>query len=110
MSRDLAGLADELVRNVGATMVAAMTGKGRTTPYRWAKGEVAPTAATETRLRLGCRVWWTLAQDQGPNVALAWLAGANPRLGEDTPVTAIREGRDREVIGAVQAFLADVAA
>jgi len=34
-----------------------MTGKGRTTLHRWVKGEVAPTAATETRLGLDSRVW-----------------------------------------------------
>ena len=108
--RSPAELAAELVEHVGATVVAAMTGKRRTAPYRWARGDTQPSPETLVRLRLGWRVWQTIQQEQGPDVALAWLVGANPRLGEQTPVTAIREGRDADVLGAAKAFLADVPA
>jgi len=53
-------------------------------------------------------VWRTLEQSEGSSVALAWLVGSNPRLGEATPVTYIRELRVEEVLGAAEAFVNDV--
>jgi hypothetical protein len=64
-----------------------------------------PQQVAVERLRLGYRVWRILEQHEGRAVALAWLTGANPRLDEGTPITAIRELRAREVIGAVLAFI-----
>lgn len=108
MRRDVADLCDELVKNLGATVVASITGMRRTTPYRWASRTATPGAETETRLRLTYRVWRMLADAEGKSVALAWFVGSNPRLGEVTPVTAIREQRDADVIGAALAFIRDV--
>lgn len=42
------------------------------------------------------------------NVALAWLVGSNPRLGEDVPLLYVQQQRTREVIGAAEAFVDDI--
>lgn len=106
--RDIAELSDELVKGLGATVVAAITGTQRSTPYRWASKAAAPERDAETRLRFAYRVWRMLADAEGESVALAWIVGANPRLGEVTPVTAMREQRDTDVVGAANAFINDV--
>lgn len=102
-------LVRELNENVGATVVQTMVGcKDRTRPYRWAQPD-GPTPAEDVvaRLRLGYRVWKTLEQSEGRNVALAWLMGANPMLDEDLPVLFIQQNRAREVLGAAEAFVDD---
>lgn len=103
----------ELVRilneNVGATVVQTMAAaKDRTMPSRWAKGGTTPQRDTQARLRLGYRVWKTVESTEGPDVALAWLMGANPRLDEELPVLFISELKTREVLGAAEAFVNDV--
>ncbi|PYF96348.1 hypothetical protein SAMN05216184_1198 [Georgenia satyanarayanai] len=101
----------ELVRilneNVGSTVVQAMTGtKDRGQPAKWARPDgPEPRHNTVNQLRLGYRVWHLLEQAEGPDVALAWLVGANPRLGERTPVSAVRDLDSADVIGAVLAFI-----
>ncbi|WP_426592607.1 hypothetical protein ACPPVS_12605 [Cellulomonas sp. McL0617] len=57
---------------------------------------------------MGYRVWRIIEASDGPSVAAAWMAGANPRLDEATPVTYVRELRTREVVGAAAAFADDV--
>ncbi|MEU2201649.1 hypothetical protein [Isoptericola sp. NPDC019482] len=107
---DIHDLTRELIDNVGATVVAAMTGAGsRSLPYKWAD-KTEPRREAEDRLRLGYRVWRTVRDAEKPHVALAWLVGANPRLGEATPVTFIRELRTRDVVGAAVGFIEDVPA
>lgn len=85
----------------------ALTGvRDRGQPGRWARPDGAePRHASSQQLRLGYRVWRMLEQTEGRDVALAWLVGANPRLDEQTPVTAIRELRSAEVVGAALAFI-----
>lgn len=106
---DLHTVAAVLVNGLGPTLVAAMTGtKDRKLPSKWAKPD-GPNPSTEfsRRLMLGHRAWKTLAEEESDYVARQWFIGGNPLLGEDTPLTAIREDRGKEVIGAVDAFLRD---
>ena len=42
---------------------------------------------------------------KGRDEARAWFIGANPKLGNDSPVTAIREGRYQEVFVAARAMV-----
>ena len=104
---DIHDLVRELNANVGTVVVQAMTGvKDRGQPARWARPDGArPRLRTVNQLRLGYRVWRLLEQAEGRDVALAWLVGANPRLGEQSPVTAIRELRSAQVMGAALAFV-----
>jgi len=46
-----------------------------------------------------------LAASDGTAVARQWFIGGNPRLGEDTPITAIREDRHEAVASAVRTFI-----
>lgn len=104
---DIHVLVKTLNENVGTAVVQAMTGtKNRNAPREWAKA-VSPRPEAEARLRLGYRAWRTIESSDGADVALAWLVGANPRLGERTPVTAIREQRAEEVMAAAQSFVED---
>lgn len=109
MKMNIHDLVRELNENLGAVVVQTMAGvKDRTSPYRWAKpdsGDLRPEV--EGRLRLGYRIWRTLAMAEGKNVALAWLMGSNPRLDENLPVLYVQQGRTREVIGAAEAFVND---
>ncbi|UNX55230.1 hypothetical protein MF406_02820 [Georgenia sp. TF02-10] len=104
---DIHDLVRILNENVGTTVVQAMTGaKDRGQPAAWARADgPEPRLKTVNQLRLGYRVWHLMAQAEGRNVALAWLVGANPRLGETTPVSAVRDLKSAEVIGAALAFI-----
>lgn len=104
---DIHDLVRELNANVGTAVVQAMTGvKDRGQPARWARPDgTEPRLNTVNQLRLGYRVWRLLEQAEGRDVALSWLVGANPRLDEQSPVTAIRELRTAEVTGAALAFV-----
>ncbi len=107
MRADLSVLVKELLTELGPTAVQAMTGiKDRTAPSRWARpdGPTTPRDITQQQLRLGYRVWVMMRDAVGPRVAAPWMVGANPFLKENTPITAIRELRAGEVVGAAQAF------
>lgn len=104
---DIHDLVRILNENVGTAAVQAMTGtKDRGQPIRWARPDgPEPRPEAVKQLRLGYRVWRLLEQAEGCDVALAWLVGANPRLGEGTPVSAIRKLKSAEVIGAALAYI-----
>lgn len=108
--QDIHEVARDLLEGTGAAVVQAMTAvKDRGAPAQWAKPDgPTPRIETEQRLRLAHRVWRTLTESEGPSVALAWLVGSNPRLGEATPVTYIRELKTADVLGAAEAFVNDV--
>lgn len=107
MRKELHELVAELVNQLGPTVVQAMTGtRDRSMPAAWARADgPTPRQRTHDQLRLGYRVWTMLRDAEGSNVAAAWMTGANPRLGEDTPLTAIREMRAADVVGAAGAFI-----
>ncbi|MET3922498.1 hypothetical protein [Arthrobacter sp. UYEF20] len=107
---DIHELVRRLNTHLGPTLVAALSGsKDAKQPIRWAKqGGPTPGPAFENRLRLAHRLWGYLADAESDHVARAWFIGGNPWLGEDTPITAIREDRHKEVTAAVTAFLQDV--
>lgn len=92
---------------LGSTLVAAASGsKDRKLPLKWAKPD-GPTPSPDFAKRLlHLHRQWTLIEEvDGPDVARQWFIGGNPSLGEQTPLTAIREDRLRDVSAAVDAFL-----
>ncbi len=105
--RPLHEVVAELISVLGPTTVQSMTGtKDRSMPSKWAREDGStPRHQTETQLRLGYRVLVILRDGVGQRVASPWFHGANPSLGEDTPVTAIREQRAAAVVGAAEAFV-----
>ncbi|MFF3574109.1 hypothetical protein ACFYXQ_40825 [Nocardia jiangxiensis] len=100
-------LARQLVHNLGPTLVALVANvRDRKLPYKWSQTDgPRPRDAALTRLQVAHRCWSILAAPEGADVARAWFIGANPRLDEDSPAIAIREGRYREVITAAVAFV-----
>jgi hypothetical protein len=99
-------LARQLVQHLGPTLVALIAGvRDRKLPHKWAQADgPRPRDAALTRLQVAHRCWIILAPVEGGDVARSWFIGANPRLGEESPAIAIREGHFREVIAAAVAF------
>lgn len=109
---DVHEVARQLNAHLGATLTAALAGTpDRKLPIRWAKATgPRPGADYERRLRLAHRVWSEIANAEGDHVARAWFIGGNPLLDEDTPITAIREDRAKQVAAAKAAFIEDQSA
>jgi hypothetical protein len=106
---DIHQIAHVLVSGLGPTLVAALSGsKDRKLPTKWSKPDgPTPSADFARRLQLGHRAWSALVDVDGAHVARQWFIGGNPLLGEDTPLTAIRQDRGGEVMEALAAFLRD---
>lgn len=104
---DIHDVVRELNAALGPTLVAALAGsKDRKHPIRWAKpGGPTPGDSFARRLLFAHRKWTELAAADGATVARQWFIGGNPALGEQTPLTAIREDRHEEVAAAVDSFL-----
>lgn len=106
LTDSLSTVATELIDLLGPTLTAALTGvKDRKQPYRWASQASTPRHETENRLRIAYRIVLFLREAENDHVIRAWFIGGNPNLNEDTPITAVREGRDLEVIAAAQHFV-----
>lgn len=93
--------------SLGPTLVAALSGsQDRTISYRWEETDgPEPDPTASERLRCAREQWKLVEASEGPDIARMWFLGANPRLGDDTPVTAIREGRFRETATAAKAMI-----
>ena len=104
---DVHELARQLTLHLGPTLVALLAGvRDRKLPTRWAKADgPQPRKDSERRLRTAHRAWLLLAAAETDHVARAWFIGTNPRLGETTPVEALRDDRDAEVMAAASAFV-----
>jgi hypothetical protein len=108
---DIHEVAARMTAHLGPTLVAALSGtKDPKLPIRWAKAAgPRPGHDFERRLRLGHRLWTQIASAGDDHVARAWFIGGNPMLEELTPLTAIREDRDAQVMAAAEAFVHDSA-
>lgn len=106
---DIHEVVRRLNSHLGPLLVATLAGsKDPKAPHRWARpaGSV-PGPAFQKRLFLAHRVWIAIADAETDSIARAWFVGGNPFLEEDTPLTAIREDRHKEVAQALTAFLED---
>jgi hypothetical protein len=99
----------ELNEDLGPTLVAALSGVERLGRQRQLSPGKALTVRTEAwrRLEFAHDLWLSLEANEGRDVARRWFIGENARLGGDTPVTAIRVNRQREVQVAAEAFIRD---
>ena len=97
----------DLNASLGPTIVATLAGsKDRKLPFRWAKDDgPEPRVDASRRLTFAHRQWAILAAADGEQIARQWFIGGNPMLGEDTPITAIREDRHSDVADAVRSFI-----
>jgi hypothetical protein len=63
-------------------------------------------SGTEAKLRGAFQVFQLLLTEESPHTVRAWFVGLNPQLDDESPATAISEGRIRDVLVAAKAFLA----
>jgi hypothetical protein len=93
---------------LGQKLVAYITNvSGPRTVARWVSNERSPNASAEERLSVAFYAFRLLSDVESSHVVRAWFAGLNPLLDEEAPATAIREGRYREALAAVKAFVSD---
>lgn len=99
----------QLNNHLGPSLVAVLAKtKDRRLPIKWAKPEgPQPRPESVKRLTYAHRVWTQIAGAESDHVARLWFIGANPRLEEVAPVTAIRDGRFGDVSAAANAFVED---
>lgn len=72
---------------------------------KWARGERAPRADAEQRLRDAYYVTSLLLQAEGPSTVRAWFGGMNPELDDRAPALMLAEDPAR-VLQAARTFLA----
>ena len=103
----------EIVRQLnaalGASLVGALAGtKDPKISYRWARTDgPEPRPEAQKRLQLAHRAWTAVSSVEGEHVARLWFIGANPWLGEISPIEAINQGRTKEVMDAAAAMTED---
>jgi hypothetical protein len=107
MKMDIHDIVRELNSVLGTTLVASLAGsKDRKIPLRWAKPDgPEPRVDAQRRLIYAHRQFHEISASDGDHVARQWFVGSNPWLGEDSPITAIREDRHGAVTRAVRAFV-----
>lgn len=109
ISLDIREVTRRLNASLGGTLVSALAGSSDTkSSHRWAKANgPQPRPQTVKRLVFAYEQWQRVAEAEGEHTARVWFIGANPWLGYDTPVNAIREGRLPDVAAAAQALVDD---
>lgn len=102
-------LARQLTAALGPTLVSTLAGsKDPRVATGWASPD-GPLPSADASLRLECAydAWQEISAAEGDDVARAWFVGGNPWLGDDSPTTAIREGRFADVNTAAKACVDD---
>lgn len=107
ITRPLQEIAAELQEALGQRLVAYATGvRSPKLVGRWASGATEkPREEAQVRLRLLYRVKRTLSEVYDDSTIRAFLVGANPDIGDQTPIDAIRDGHGIDAVRAAQAFL-----
>jgi hypothetical protein len=104
----IADIASFLQEALGQKLVAFMVGvEDPKTVGRWAtEGRSPQNPDAERKLRDAYHVFQLLMTEESPHTVRAWFVGLNPQLDDESPATAISEGRTRDVMVAAKAFLA----
>lgn len=104
----IADIAAFLQDAMGQRLIAYMVSvEDPKTVGRWGSEKRLPQdPATEQKLRAAYQVFRLLATEESPHTVRAWFVGLNPQLDDESPATAIREGRIRDALVAAKAFLA----
>jgi hypothetical protein len=99
----------ELNDALGPTLVSALSGaESVRRPHNSAcHGGPKPQPAAWSRLKFAHETWTLLETFEGRDVARRWFIGGNARLGEATPVMAIRNDHYAEVRSAAESFIQD---
>lgn len=99
-------LVSALTTKLGSALVAYMVGRDRSTLSRWQRGTTVADEAALQPLRVSYQIVQMLEHEEADPTIRAWFMGSNPQLDDMSPVEAIHEGRNRDVIAAARAFLA----
>lgn len=93
---------------VGQKLVAFMVGvDDPKTIGKWAGEKRLPQDPdAERKLRDAYQIFRLLMTQESPHTVRAWFVGLNPQLNDESPATAISEGRTRDVLVAAKSFLA----
>lgn len=106
VSMGVADVAGYLQDALGQTLVAYLAGmKDQKTVSNWARGDHTPRAEAEKRMRLTYQVLHMIQAEESLHTARAWFVGLNPQLADESPATAVREGRLQDVLTAARAFM-----
>ena len=84
--------------------VARVIGASPRTVSRWLRQEVEPRKEARERLLEFLAVIERLSTTLRPQPAHDWLFTPNPQLGHGKPADLVKEGKYREVLGAVDAL------
>lgn len=106
---DIREITRQLNSALGPTLVAV---RGRVTardlPGRWARADgPLPAPEAQERLQLAHRAWRMVSSSESDDTARLWFIGANPWLGDISPVEAISRLRTCEVMTAATAMVED---
>ena len=106
-TQDIHETTRQLVSGLGVTAVSFLAGaKDSKQASKWQRADgPRPRDEAAVRLMAAHRAWQTLASAENEYVARNWFIGANPRLGERSPLEVLREGDVTLTLQAAQAFV-----
>lgn len=96
----------QLNAHLGLTAVSYLSGaKDMKRAAAWARADGAePRDGARRRLLAAHRCWMLISSAENDYVARNWFIGANPHLGERSPIEVLRDGDDNAVLTAATAF------
>lgn len=95
-----------LTQKLGAKLVAYIVDRDTSTISRWQSGKTEAGEAALLPLRVSYQVIQLLERHEADATIRAWFMGTNPQLDDLSPIEAVREGLNRELMAAARAFLA----
>lgn len=87
-----------ITNELGVPLTAVLSGtRNRNDVHAWLSGRSAPSDEQVKRLNFACDTFKKISRSQGADLTRNWFLGANVGDDDDSPATAIREDRFREV-------------
>lgn len=98
-----------ITSKLGPTLVAATIGLRDRRAISHYSENLQEVLNSEQKIRLDelLKIWNMVAPVEGDDIARAWFIGANPWLGDESAVTALREDRFTQVTAAARAMVED---
>jgi hypothetical protein len=91
----------EMIDKVGLTLLAYLCrSPSRATVEDWASEVSQPSQDQVERLLITAQAFYLVSNDEGEDIARAWLIGSDPCLPDGGPSEAIRNGDRRSVLSA----------
>jgi hypothetical protein len=105
VSHDIADIASFLADHLGHKLTAHLAGGNDPKAVTsWARGERRPRPPVERRLRAAYQVFVLLASGDSEQTVRSWFIGMNPLLDDRAPADVLRDGDQRDVLIAAQAY------